>query len=250
MGLTADQLVELGTKLVEEAEQHGILLRLLGGVAIYVNSPRSSRLPELARAYKDLDFAVNRKGAGFLTRIFQDQGWHPDAFFNARHGESRLLFFYNEMIQADIFIGAFEQVHTFELEKRLKLSSPTLPISDLLLTKLQIRQLNTKDVQDILALLMDHDFGLESPVEHPELEHLLELTTHHWGWYTTVHDNLIAIGPLCAEILNGDNLQLAEARLSALRQAMEAAPKSTRWKLRDKIGRAVPWYDEPEEVNR
>ncbi len=250
MGLPSDQLVDLGTKLVQEAEQHHIQLRLLGGIAIYIDAPQASRQPGLARAYKDLDFAVNRKGSGHLEGIFQGQGWKADAFFNARHGETRLLFYYDDTIQADIFISVFQQVHTLELEKRLQLASPTLPISDLLLTKLQIRQLNTKDVQDILALVTDHDFGLGSPAERPELEHLLDLTSHHWGWYTTVHDNLEALRQLSAEILGGVDLQKALGRLSGIQTAMEEAPKSPRWKLRDRIGRKVPWYDEPEEVNR
>ena len=250
MGFSSDQLVTLGTKLVEEAGQRDILLRLLGGVAFYIASPQARKNPKLIRAYKDLDFAVNRKGAGFLTSVFQNQGWQADTFFNARHGESRLLFFYDETIQADIFISVFEQCHRLELEKRLALTSPTLPISDLLLTKLQIRQLNTKDVQDILMLLLDHDFGLESPAERPELEYLLDLTTREWGWYTTVHDNLEAILPLTGDLLSGENLQRTTARLAGLKQAMEEAPKSTRWKLRDKVGRVMPWYDEPEEVNR
>jgi hypothetical protein len=38
------------------------------------------------------------------------------------------------------------------------------------------------------------------------------------------------------------------AQVEALQEAIEAAPKSTRWKLRARVGERVPWYEQPEEV--
>jgi hypothetical protein len=37
-------------------------------------------------------------------------------------------------------------------------------------------------------------------------------------------------------------------QLQGLRDAIEQAPKSTRWKLRSRIGERQQWYVEPEEV--
>jgi hypothetical protein len=55
--------------------------------------------------------------------------------------------------------------HTIDLRDRFELDDATLPLADLLLTKLQIVQLNEKDVLDILALLADHELD---PSENPE----------------------------------------------------------------------------------
>ena len=38
------------------------------------------------------------------------------------------------------------------------------------------------------------------------------------------------------------------AQVEALRSAIDGASKSTRWKLRSKIGERQQWYVEPEEV--
>ena len=37
-------------------------------------------------------------------------------------------------------------------------------------------------------------------------------------------------------------------QIAALREAIEAAAKSTRWKLRARVGDRVAWYAEPEEM--
>ena len=41
-----------------------------------------------------------------------------------------------------------------------------------------------------------------------------------------------------------------QTRVDALLAAMEAAPKSVGWRLRDKVGRRKAWYELPEEVER
>ena len=38
------------------------------------------------------------------------------------------------------------------------------------------------------------------------------------------------------------------AQARALRAAIDAGQKSTRWRLRSRIGDKVTWYEEPEEV--
>jgi len=201
MAHSTDELMDFALHLIKEAESRGTQLRLLGGLAIYANAPHGANLPALQRSYADLDFAVTRKGAKVLNSVFSDQGWQDDHYFNALHGGTRLLYFYQNTLQADIFIGTFAQCHQLELEKRLKLSSPTLPLADLLLTKLQIRQLNEKDVQDIFALLYDHDFEQMGSSEPVDLKYITALASNDWGWYTTLHDNLVQLRPLVKEKL-------------------------------------------------
>ena len=43
-------------------------------------------------------------------------------------------------------------------------------------------------------------------------------------------------------------LSLVDAVGEAMRQAMEAAPKSVRWKMRARVGEKVTWYELPEET--
>jgi hypothetical protein len=38
--------------------------------------------------------------------------------------------------------------------------------------------------------------------------------------------------------------------VAAIIAALEAAPKSPRWRMRARVGERIRWYDEPEEARR
>jgi hypothetical protein len=256
MSYSAEQLCSLGVELVREAEKRKAQLRLLGGIAVFVSSPQAALKPALRREYKDLDFAVNRKGVRGLGEVFVAHGWEEDRRFNALHGQDRLLFYYHAELQADIFIGRFEQCHVLNLENRLGLNDLTLPLADLLLTKLQIHRLNSKDVLDIITLLLDHlvefhEAGDGRAPDEIDLNFICHLTGEDWAWYTSVHDNLAVLEQLLPDgHLSGEDFLLVRTRLEKLRGAIESQPKTFRWQARNVIGRRLPWYNEPEEVNR
>ena len=255
MGYSAEQLSSLGLRLVQEAEERKAKLRLLGGIAVFLSSKAAALKPALRREYKDLDFAVNRKGVRALGEVFTLQGWEEDRRFNALHGQDRLLFYYQDDLQADIFIARFEQCHVLNLENRLGLNDLTLPLADLLLTKLQIHQLNAKDVMDIFALLLDHavefhEVGDGRAPDEIDLNFISHLAGNDWGWFTSVHDNLAILQDLLPKYLDGEDFLLVRTRLEKLRGAIESQPKAFRWQARNLIGKRLPWYNEPEEVNR
>jgi hypothetical protein len=83
MGYSAEQLSNLGLQLVQEAENRKSKLRLLGGIAVFLSSKHAAGKPTLCRDYKDLDFAVNRKGVRPLGEVFTALGWEEDRRFNA-----------------------------------------------------------------------------------------------------------------------------------------------------------------------
>src|SRR5258708_12925307 len=60
--------VLLARKLMEEVEQKKVDARLLGGIAIYLRSPRV-RIDPLARTYHDIDVAVSRGAKKALTEL-------------------------------------------------------------------------------------------------------------------------------------------------------------------------------------
>lgn len=246
---TAD-LVGLADALIEEAGRRGAGLRLLGGVAIWLSSPRGREVENLRRGYKDIDFAAVREGSRGLPAAFAACGWEADARFNALHGKTRLLFFHGGDLQADVFLGSFEQCHRLVITSRTLRQSRTLPPAELLLTKLQVREPNEKDIQDALALLLDHDFGERGSEEAAELEVVRSVAGSDWGWYATCIDSIAVLRRGAERLLTDPNLEVAMARLAWLEEAIESAPKSTRWRLRSIVGRRWPWYEEPEEVNR
>ncbi len=219
--------------------------RLLGGIAIYMRCPSLGQ-PPLARSYNDVDLAVTRQEAAQLEKALSAQGWEADRRFNALYGAKRQLFF-RDGVELDVFVGTFEQCHRLELDDRLAAHPLTLSLSDLLLTKLQVVELNHKDITDALGLLFDHAPEQGSGGEGLDLDSLCAVTGRDWGWHTTVSDNLHRLSDQAADYLAEDLAAEIRKRCATIEAAMEACPKSLAWKMRARVGRRLPWYVLPEE---
>jgi hypothetical protein len=141
--------------------------------------------------------------------------------------------------------------HGLDLADRLDTGTRTLYPTDLLLTKLQVVEINRKDLVDALTVILTHEVvDGRAGVDAIELGRLAEVTSSDWGWYTTLTDNLARIAPVARELLDPDAASLVEARLGQLEGGLLTAPKSLKWKARAKVGRKVKWYELPEEVGQ
>jgi hypothetical protein len=246
-GIRADIVAE-GERLLELANTRGVPLRLLGGVAILIRA--SGGLPSaFERRYADLDFVTAKGASARVQQLFRAEGYEPHPAFNALHGQERLLFFdtANER-QVDVFVGAFAMSHKIPLGNRLELEPATLPLAELLLTKLQIAELNEKDVRDGLALVHGHAVG-ERDGDTVNAARIAELCCADWGLCRTITGNLV----ICREHV--DRYELSAEEKGRLREAIdrlleriEREPKTRAWKLRARIGERKRWYDVPEEV--
>jgi hypothetical protein len=233
----SDRLVEEGAALVAAAEERGLAVRLLGGVGIRLLLGERFD-PAFERVHGDIDAVTRRRDGQGLEALLAERGWAPAREFNALNGARRLLFHDPaSTAQVDVFVEAFEMCHALPLADRLDQPGPSLPATDLLMTKLQIVELNAKDRSDLYALLDGCEDGALEP------ERVAELTARDWGLHHTFELNL-------GRLLEGGAPELARTRIEAIAAAMEAAPKSRSWRLRERIGERRRWYDEPEEVDR
>ncbi len=232
------------------ADAAGVRARLLGGGGVALHSHGEIPAP-LRRTYGDLDYVVGRSDGPAFRRLLESSGYEPNARFNALHGHRRLLHYdvLNER-QIDTFVGDFAMCHALDLRDRLPAAGLSLAPVDLLLTKLQIVEVNDKDLTDVLVLLGDHpvDVGPEGidPVR------LATLVGRDWGWYTTLSDNLEKLEARGRSIdgLAVDHRERLIERIIELRVVVERAPRSIAWRARAAVGRRVPWYELPEEVAR
>jgi hypothetical protein len=233
-------------RLLTHAEADNVPLRLLGGVAIKLRAP-GDLPPAFARSYADLDFATKKKTAGSVTELLRAEGYEPHVVFNALHGGDRLLFFDNEHDrQVDVFVGSFQMCHRIPLDERLEVDPVSIPLGELLLTKLQIAEVNEKDVRDTLALLHDHPLGDEDG-ETLNAARVAALCGEDWGLWRTITGNLTACRGFADTYDVPDRARLDE-RVDGLLERIDAAPKSRAWKLRGRIGERKRWYELPEEV--
>jgi len=234
-------------RIVEAAEKKGITLRLFGGMAIRFHC-QSATHRSLQRKYADIDFMGLRKQAGEIKKLFPDLGYAPREIFNAMSQNRRFIF--NDVAQGrrvDVFLDTFEMCHKFDFRNRLMLDKLTIPLADLLATKLQVVEISEREYRDIIALLHDHELGNSDAPETINAEYLAKLCGEDWGVYKTFTLNLDRIRKSLSEYkLEPDYLATVQKRLDDLLARFEQVPKSLRWKARSKVGEKKQWYYLPE----
>ena len=240
------EITEEALRIIDTANTEGIPLRLLGGLAIYFQCPGARSHERLQRPYNDMDFVTLAKSGAKTRALFAKLGYTANKTFNALHGHQRLLFWDEQHgRQVDIFIDRMQMCHTLDFRSRLLLDQRTLSISDLLLTKLQIVEINEKDIFDTIALF--HDYDIVDNEQGIHAGYISGLTSNDWGLYKTLALNLQKTRAFAA----GHQFPpYVTERIDALVAAIEARPKSLGWKARAVIGERVRWYELPEEARQ
>ena len=245
--IQADIVAE-AKRLLHLADSEGVPLRVLGGVAIHLRAP--GELPSaLTRTYADVDFVTAKGSSSAVQRLLRANGYEPHVAFNALHGTERLLFFDNaNERQVDVFVGAFSMSHKVPVADRLELEPATLPLAELLVTKLQIAELNEKDVRDAFALFHGHAVN-EGDGDSINAAHVAKLCSTDWGLWRTLTGNLDACrGFVDRYDFSEEERSRIRARIGELLERIEREPKSRGWRLRARIGERKRWYTTPEEV--
>lgn len=240
-------VLEEAKRIMQAAEQQQLVLRLVGGIAIKLHCP-SAEHRNLARAYPDIDFFSYTKLSKRLGSFFQELEYEPAKLFNALQGKRKLLFMdANNRRRVDIFLDVFEMCHKFDFRNRLELDRWTLAPADLLVTKLQVIEMNEKDYKDIVALLLDHEIGDDDGPEMINGRYLSKLCAKEWGIHRTFTRNLGWVSDALDKYVDSDeNMQLVKSRIDALLHRIEQEPKTLQWKARATVGEKVQWYELPE----
>ena len=242
---TRDALLTLTSDLIERAQAQGATLRALGGLGIALRAGEAH--PALQREFADVDVATGRKDRRPVTAAMEEAGLQPDPEFNALQGARRQIWWTpNRSLHVDVFLGEFTMCHSLSLDERLGVDHPALPAADLLLMKLQVVELNHKDVTDAAALLSTHRLGEDDEPGSINRKRIVEVLSNDWGFYTTAGDNLERIPGLVSE-LDPELGRQVTTKAAEIRDEIEAAPKSRAFKLRARVGRRKRWYAVPDE---
>lgn len=242
-----DDLHAEAQRLVDLVAGTGLRLRLTGGLAIARRAPSALR-PPLTRVYEDVDLACAPADARAVAELLSVAGYAPDTEFNAIHGGQRLYFHdIDHGRHVDVFVGAIRMCHTIDVRDRLDLLPDTLTPSDLLLSKLQIVELNRKDTLDLLALLHDvplHD-GANDGIDGA---YLGALWGSDWPLWRTSQLTLEKVSVAAQDLLDGAMGARVAERIGTLGATLASCRKTLRWKTRARLGERVRWYELPEEI--
>lgn len=235
-------------RIVDTAKDQDAVIRVIGGLAIFIQSPSAKGL-RLSRSYQDVDLVGYSSQRQLINRVFLGLGYQPNKRFNALQGHRRLLYFSaKEDYSVDVFMDVFPMCHLINFKGRLNEETYTVPLPELLLSKLQVIELNEKDLKDALALISDHEIKLKPEVGGIAMRPILSIASKDWGWYNTIYKNLDRLENVASSYLEEGMENVVRGRIRLLRDELKIAPKSIRWKLRALIGERVRWYNLPEEV--
>jgi hypothetical protein len=252
----AHDFVREAQTIADGLKSAGIQARILGATAIRMHAHQYTELHEaLGRTLSDIDFAGYSQQREQIEQYFTKElkyqmlsaaitpGLLMDRciFFDETGGKPRV----------DVFLDKLQMNHVIDFRNRLEMYYPTIPITELMLEKLQIVKINEKDIKDLTVLLLAHEIG-ESGSDTVDGKYIAKLLSKDWGFYYTVTSNLRKLEPITAkyDVLKQNLRVEALSNARKLEEYIESEPKGTRWKMRAKIGPSVTWYNEVEEVER
>ena len=238
-------------KIIKASDSAGLLLRVIGSLAFQMHCPNFGYLQQvMGRAYTDIDFAAYARQAKDIKTLMAAMGYSENReVFIVSEGE-RAIFDKPEIgMHIDVFYEKLNFCHVIRWTGRLEVDSPSIPLAEMLLEKMQIVQINEKDIIDTIMLLLEHPLG-DIDQETINIKRVSELCAADWGLWRTTTMNLDKVRQLAqgyeqltSEQKNKINTQVADALTR-----MDQAPKTMAWQLRARVGDRVKWYKDVDEV--
>lgn len=245
-----DKLLQHAVAMIESASGSDVELRLVGSLGVQYSCPVSRDLAVRNRQIKDIDLAAHQRDHEKIRVLFSELGFSENKeVFVTSEGRRSIFRHVERDVDVDVFYGALEFCHKIELGNLLGLNQFTIPPTELLLQKLQIVKIGTNDLLDIGVLLLDHDVNPEGE-EGLSRQRLSALWGKDWGLCRTCRGNLDELSSALAKesAFHDEQMHRIAGQVETLLRCMEDCPKTLSWKMRNKIGDKVKWYNDVEDV--
>jgi len=239
-------------RIIKASDDAGVILRVIGSLAFQMHCPKYGFLQAaMGRAYTDIDFAAYRGQTKEIKALMAGLGYTENReVFIVSEGERSIFDRAEVGLHVDVFYDKLDFCHTILWEGRLEVDSPSIPLAEMLLEKMQIVQINEKDIIDTIMLLLEHTFG-EGDAETINIDRISKICGSDWGFWRTVSMNLEKVRQLAQgyEQLSKEQKEHVTSQVNLALDKMEKEPKSLAWKLRSRVGDRVRWYKEVDEVD-
>jgi hypothetical protein len=240
-----------GTRLIGTATANGLILRLLGALAFAKRCPNHASLQErLGRVYTDIDLAAYSRQARTIQTFLAAQGYVEDpAIYVESQGTRQIFHHPATSLHLDVFLDQLEFCHTVRWRDRLELDDTTIPLAEMLMQKMQIVQINEKDLIDTIMLLLEYPLG-DGDDEEINMALVAGICGKDWGWWRTLTMNLEKVRQMAASYgqLTPEEKERVSRQVDAALDRIEAQPKSMSWKMRARVGDRKKWYRDVDEL--
>jgi hypothetical protein len=254
------EFFKLRDRIVEEADKRKIPLRIIGAIAIRTHSPEFKHFEyDLGRILTDIDFVGYDKDTKRIRQLFLDLGFTEDPAIRAMMSgmgmgkmSKRLIFYEDTMgIHSDVFLDEMKFCHVINFKGRLEVDHPTVPLTEMFLSKLQIVQINEKDIIDSIVLIREHEMG-PGDKETINEDYIAKLFSQDWGFWRTATENLGKIKDFAQSYdkLTAEDKKDITQKIDRLRARIDNQSKPMKWKMRNRVGDKKQWYADVEEVIR
>jgi len=237
-------------RILKASSEAGIVLRVIGSLAFQLHCPKFGYLQAaMGRAYTDIDFAAYHRQTKEIQGLLSGLGYKEDReVFIVSEGGRAIFEKPGIGIHLDVFYGKLAFSHVIYWNNRLEIDNPSIPLAEMLLEKMQIYQINEKDIIDTIMLLLEHPLG-EIDVETINIKYVAGLCCNDWGLWRTTTMNLDKVRQLAQgyKQLSNEQKEIGSQVKTALSR-IEQEPKSLAWRLRSRVGDRVKWYRDVDEV--
>ena len=255
--------------LLKKAQEKGIVMRILGAMAVYIHSGNNARLREIHRMrfgegvpmFTDLDLMAYSKQMNDIKKFFESLGYKPDRMINILFPGKRLIYYHPEgKYHIDVFFNKLEFSHDVPFgdspgKGRLELSFPAISPTDVVLEKLQIHHINRKDLVDLIVMFLSHELSDRDGDGLINKKYIAKLLADDWGFWYDARENLEKVKGMTSTlvkegILKEDEAQIVVKKVDELIKAIDEEPKTKNWEKRAKKGTKEKWYREVDEIVR
>ena len=240
--------------ILRAASEAKVPLKMLGGLAIKIHglheeefAHRLGRSAEPGQEYSDIDFATYYRSREGVRRIMESLGYSKRPSTMSTSASQRQIYFHPKgWFYIDVFWDELKAAnHPISFRNRLEVDPVSIPLSDLLLEKLQIVSFSKKDMLDTLLLLKAHSVAEKEELETISTDRVARVLSRDWGFWYTVTTNLQGVREYVKvmSVLTTQELSDISSKVEKLLHAANSVPKSLRWKLRAIIGPRKRWYN-------
>jgi hypothetical protein len=242
--------LEEGRRIADEARKQGLVMRVMGPLALHYYFPEQvdlyARLERLGdRYFTDIDFAAYGKQRKQMMDFMKRMGYEVDLQTIMVSGKTRHIYYAGAVPMIDVFFDSLNYCHEVKYDGRLEYDDYCVSLADILLQKLQIWEINDKDLKDIEYLFITAQVG-DDDAKKINQSYVARRFADDWGFWYTATTNLDRVKAHVDDVAALGDEQKSRVKQVAdqFRARIDAEPKTKGWEKRAKKGTDKIWYNQ------
>ncbi len=238
-----------GKRIVDAARDAGFDMRVMGPLALHYCFPERvdlyARLERLGERYfTDIDFVADGKSGGKMKGLMEKLGYECDVNTLMMTGKTRQIYYGGAVPMIDVFLDKLDYCHEISFKDRLRFDPYSISLTDITLQKLQIWEINDKDLKDLEFLFTVAEVGDDDDGKINRT-YVARRLGDDWGFWYTATTNLGRVKAHVEGVLALDEGQKAfvKQRCDEFLARIEEEPKTKSWQKRAKKGTDKIWYN-------